>query len=137
MLDLVEHPEATAGFRFMIASLAQAMAILTVHYALRHEPRYPGHSLVLYGWAIEAQSWAIHQYYYFIWWAIKGQSDSSVMFWEGLRFFTTLSLIAGAFGWILVASPYLKFLVGRFWLALGIALSVTLWTVGYGLIKWL
>ena len=137
MLDLLAHPEVTAGFRFMIAALAQGMAILTLHYAIKIEPQYDGHGLVLIGWAIESQAWAIHQAYYFVWWTILAANPDALEVWQQFRVVTTLALVIGAVGWVFVASPYLIQLAGRLWLVAGVVLSACLYIIGFGFAKWL
>ena len=99
LLNLAENPEITAGFRFMVASLAQAVAFLTINYAHRIEPRYDGHKVVLAGWAIEAQAWAIHQFYYFVCWMFLAKQSVVPQFWHDFRWVTSLALCAGAVGY--------------------------------------
>ena len=137
MDPLLDNPAVTSAWRFMIAALAQAVALLTLHYAATTEGRYRGHRLALFGWALESQSWALHQGYYWMWWLLQAKRPDLLDWWSSWRHVSTVAITIGALAWILVAAPYLKSCCGSWWFAGGVVFVLALWTIGYGFATWL
>ena len=117
-----------SAFRFMMWATSLGTAIVVGHYAwLNPAVRVPS-----IGVTIEALSWAVHQYYYWVRWVAAGDESSSQAFFKLGPPVPTICVTMAAVGAVLVMSPFLETVAGRWWPLLGYGALIALWGIGYG-----
>lgn len=121
-------PDLASAFRFMIWATSLGTAIIVGHYAWRN----PAVRVPSIGVAIEALSWTLHQYYYWVRWVGNGDTSDHVSFFKIGPLVPTMCITVASIGAVLVMSPFLETVVGRWWPVLGYGALIALWGIGYG-----